>query len=484
MSQDTEKLLQETLAKDESFRDSIGTIDEKGDRNFLFPKKPNGFYTHKRQLVSYGLLAIFFAIPFIKINGQPFLMLNVLERKFVIFGNIFWPEDFFIFVLAMIIGVLFVAVFTVAFGRLFCGWVCPQTIFMEHVFRRIEYWIDGDRNQQLRLKRMKWNGEKIRKRILKNGIFFGISFIIANFFLMYIIGQEAWWEIVSDDPANHLSGLSSMLVFTSVFFFVFAWFREQACIIVCPYGRLQGALLDRNSVVIAYDYLRGEKRGKFRKSEDRNAAGKGDCIDCNQCVDVCPTGIDIRNGTQLECINCTACIDACDNIMDKTNKPRGLIRYDSENNIAEGKKQILTGRVKAYIGILTVLSGLFVYLIFSRAPVEAIFLRMQGQRYEKVDENTFSNVYNYKLLNKTPDAKNYRFELIAPEQGKLTTAGGEAIEVKASALAEGAVIIYLPKSQMEGTSTELEIGVYEGEDLVETIETNFTGPLVKPKKLQ
>ncbi len=481
MAQDTEKLLQETLEKDESFRDSIGTIDEKGERNFLFPKKPSGFYTQRRQWVSYGLLAIFFAIPFIRINGQPFLMLNVLERKFVIFGQIFWPEDFFIFVLAMIIGVLFVAVFTVAFGRLFCGWVCPQTIFMEHVFRRIEYWIDGDRNQQLRLKRMKWNAEKIRKRVLKNGIFFGISFIIANFFLQYIIGQQAWWEIVSDDPAQHISGLTSMLVFSGVFFFVFAWFREQACIIVCPYGRLQGALLDRNSVVIAYDYLRGEKRGKFRKKEDRNAAGKGDCIDCGQCVDVCPTGIDIRNGTQLECINCTACIDACDNIMDKINKPRGLIRYDSENNIAEGKKTIFTTRVKAYIGVLAVLSGIFTYLLFSRAQVEAIFLRMPGQRYEKVDANTYSNAYNFKLLNKTPDAKTYRFALIDPAGGKLTTAGGESIAVKASALAEGAVVIYLQKSQMEGTSTELEIGVYEGEQLVETISTNFTGPLVKPK---
>jgi cytochrome c oxidase accessory protein FixG len=481
MTKDTEKLLEETLEKDQSFRDSIGTIDTEGDRKFLFPKKPNGFYTHKRQLVSYGLLAVFFAIPFITIDGQPFLMLNVLERQFVILGQIFWPADFFIFVLAMIIGVLFVAVFTVAFGRLFCGWVCPQTIFMEHVFRRIEYWIDGDRNQQLRLSRMKWNAEKIRKRVLKNSIFFGISFIIANFFLMYIIGKNDWWQIVSDDPAEHLSGLSSMLIFTSVFFFVFAWFREQACIIVCPYGRLQGALLDRNSIVIAYDYLRGEKRGKFRKSENRNELGKGDCIDCNQCVDVCPTGIDIRNGTQLECTNCTACIDACDSIMTKINKPKGLIRYDSENNIAEGKKTILTGRVKAYIGILTLLSGIFIYLLFSRAPVQAIFLRMQGQRYEKVDENTFSNVYNFKLLNKTADAKTYHFELMEPK-GKLVTAAGETIEVEASALTEGAVLIYLNKDQMEGTSTDLKIGVYQEGELVETVNSSFTGPLIKPKR--
>ncbi|PTM05505.1 MAG: cytochrome c oxidase accessory protein CcoG [Bacteroidetes bacterium] len=481
---DTEALLEETLELDQSFRDSVGTINEKGDRNFLFPKKPSGFYTYRRQLMSYLLLAIFFAIPFIRINGQPFLLMNVLERKFIIFGRIFWPEDFFIFVVAMIIGVLFVSVFTVAFGRLFCGWVCPQTIFMEHVFRRIEYWIDGDRNQQLRLSRMAWNSEKIRKRVLKNSIFYALSFIIANFFLMYIIGTGEWWQIVSDDPNEHVSGLSGMLIFSGVFFFVFAWFREQACIIVCPYGRLQGALLDRNSIVIAYDYLRGEKRSKFRKKEDRAAEGKGDCIDCGQCVDVCPTGIDIRNGTQLECTNCTACIDACDNIMEKMDKPKGLIRYDSENNIASGKSEVFTGRVKAYIGILILLSGLFFYLVMSRADVEAIFLRMQGQRYEKIDDHTYSNVYNWKLLNKTPEEKTYSFQVISPAEGlSLQTIGSdEQITVKGSELSQGAVILKMDKAQMTGTTTEVEIGVYEGDILVETIETGFTGPLIKPKR--
>ena len=450
----------------------------------MFPKKPKGRYTNRRQMMSYVLLAIFFSLPFIKIGGQPFLMLNVLERKFVIFGQIFWPEDFFIFVIAMIISVLFVAVFTVAFGRLFCGWVCPQTIFMEHVFRRIEYWIDGDRNQQLRLARMPWNGEKIRKRVIKNGIFYAISFTIANFFLMYIIGKDAWFEIVSDSPSEHLGGLSGMLIFSGVFFFVFAWFREQACIIVCPYGRLQGAMLDRNSVVIAYDYLRGEKRGKFRKSEDRKAEGKGDCIDCNQCVDVCPTGIDIRNGTQLECINCTACIDACDNIMDKTNKPRGLIRYDSENNIASGTGKIFTGRVKAYMGILVVLLSIFTYLLMSRADVESIFLRVPGQPLSKFDEDTYSNAYNFKLLNKTAEDKVYQFKVLEPTEGiRLKRAGeSELIEVKASELAQGAVILYLDTDQMTGMTTDIKIGVYEGDELVETLKTSFTGPFIKPKK--
>lgn len=483
MSKDTEKLLQETLEKDESFRDSIGTINESGSRNFIFPKKPSGWYTKRRQYVSYLLLAILFGGAFLEIDGEPFLMLNVLERKFIILGQIFWPADFLFFVLAMIIGILFVAVFTVAFGRLFCGWICPQTIFMEHVFRRIEYWIDGDRNKQLKLSRMSWKEpEKIRKRLLKNGIFYAIAFLVSNVFLIYIIGKGSWWEIVTDPPSQHMAGLSAMIVFSGVFYYVFAWFREQACIMVCPYGRLQGALLDRNSIVIAYDYLRGEKRGKYRKNENREELGKGDCIDCHQCVDVCPTGIDIRNGTQLECINCTACIDACDSIMDKVGKPRGLIRYDSENNIAEGKKEIWTPRVKAYTAVLVVLISIFGFLLFSRAPVEAIFLRVSGQQYQKIEGNRYSNVYNFKLINKTNEARDYKLRLQSPAEGTLQVAGDSLIHLAPNELTEGSAVITLPREVLEGTSRDLKIGIYHGEKLVETIKSGFSGPLVKPRK--
>lgn len=467
---------------DQGFRDSIGTIDEHGNRKFVFPKKPKGKYTNYRQLVSLFLLALFFSGPFVKIGGQPLLLFNVLERKFVILGKIFWPEDFFIFVLAMLIGVLFVTVFTVAFGRLFCGWVCPQTIFLEHIFRNIEYWIDGDRNQQLRLKRMPWNREKIFKRTLKNSIFFGISFSVANFFMMYLISWEKWWVIVNEGPVSNLSGFSTILIFSAVFFFVFAWFREQVCLIVCPYGRLQGVLLDRHSVVIAYDYIRGEIRSKFRKGEDREAAGKGDCIDCNQCVDVCPTGIDIRNGTQLECINCTACIDACDAIMDQINKPRGLIRYESEENIATKKSKIFTARVLGYTGVLIILMGLFGFMLTTRAEVEAIVLRMPGQLYQvQKEEGTYSNAYNFKLINKTSEEQSFSFKLLEPK-GRLAVAGETPVRVEESELAEGAILIYLPKEELSGNRTEVVLGLFDGDRLVDKIETTFNGPMVKPKK--
>ena len=462
-----------------NFRDSIGTIDESGKRNFLYPRKTNGKFTNYRRIASYILLAILVITPFIQINGRPFMMFNVLERKFILFGQIFWPEDFFLAVLAMLIGVLFIAVFTVAFGRLFCGWVCPQTIFMEHVFRRIEYWIEGDRNQQIRLAKMPWNAEKIRKRVLKNGVFFAISFAVANVFMIYLISQPEWWKIVSDNPANHIGGLFSILIFSGVFFFIFAWFREQVCIMVCPYGRLQSVLLDRNSIVIAYDYIRGEVRSKFKKSEDRDALGKGDCIDCNQCVEVCPTGIDIRNGTQLECINCTACMDACDHVMDKIKRPRGLIRYDSENNIANKTKKIFTARVIAYLGVLVILISLFSFLLASRTDVEAIILRTPGQLYQKVDETTFSNVYNYKMVNKTTEDLTLEVKLIQPEDGRLEMIGGSSIKVTKGELAEGALIIFLERNQLEGRNTDIHLGVFKEGVMIDEVETNFNGPIVR-----
>lgn len=462
--------------EENGFRDSIATIDEDGNRKYLFPKKPKGKFTNYRQWTSYILLALLIGLPFIYVNGNPLFLFNVLERKFILFGNIFWPEDFHLAVLAMIIGVLFVVVFTVAFGRIFCGWICPQTIFMEHVFRRIEYWIDGDRNQQLRLKRMPWNAEKIRKRVLKNSIFYLISFGISNIFMIYLISQKEWWAIVSDHPTNHLSSLFSILIFSGVFFFVFAWFREQVCIIVCPYGRLQSVLLDRHSVVIAYDYIRGEIRSKFRKKENREEAGKGDCIDCHQCVDVCPTGIDIRNGTQLECINCTACIDACDSIMDKINRPRGLIRFDSEENIASNKKKIFTPRVIAYTAVLSVLLLVFGFLLNSRVMVEAIILRTPGQLYQTVSQDTLANVYNYKLINKTTGDLNMEMKLLSPD-GRLKIAGEGKIVLPESGLKEGVLLIYLDKNKLTGRKTEVLIGLFQEGLLIDEIKTSFNGPI-------
>src|SRR4030066_798824 len=319
------------LKTGESFRDHIATITDEGKRKWIYPKKPSGKFYNARTIVSIFLILFLMIAPFIKVNGHPLLLLDILNRNFILFPIPFGPHDFHLFALAIIALAVFIILFTVIFGRVFCGWACPQTIFMEMVFRKIEYWIEGDSKDQRKLKSAPWTGIKFFKKFTKQIIFFGIAFIISNIFLSYIIGIDELIKIITDPPSEHLQGLFAITVFSGIFYFVFSNFREQACTIVCPYGRLQGVLLDRDSIVIAYDNVRGEPRRKFKKDEGWD--NRGDCIGGYQCMEVCPTGIDIRNGIQLECVNCTACIDACDDIMDKVNRPRGLIRYASQNSI-------------------------------------------------------------------------------------------------------------------------------------------------------
>jgi cytochrome c oxidase accessory protein FixG len=464
--------------QDESFRDSIGTIDETGHRKFIFPKKPSGKLYEYRKIVSYFLLAILIANPFLKINGNQFMMFNVLERRFNIFGFPFWPQDFYLFVLFMILGVVFVILFTVIFGRIFCGWICPQTIFLEMVFRRIEYWIEGDRGAQIRLAKQEWNAEKIRKKGLKWFVFLIISFFIANVFLAYLISSDELFKMIEEGPESHQSTLIALLIFTGVFYFVFVWFREQVCIIACPYGRLQGVLLDNKSINVAYDFVRGEKevgRAKLNKNEDRATSGKGDCIDCHQCVQVCPTGIDIRNGTQLECVNCTACIDECDTIMESVGLPKGLIRYASEDEIEKKSKFQFTARMKGYTAVLVILIGVLTGLLFLRTDVEASILRLPGQLYQHKGDN-ISNVYTFKIINKTNDEfKDIHFKLVGIK-GTLNVVGHQDFKVPKQGMNSGTLFIEINQFLLETDKTKLEIEVYNGNEKIETATTNFLSP--------
>ncbi len=464
----------------EVFRDSIATIDKEGKRAWIFPKKPSGKYYDKRKLVSYFLLAFFAIAPFIKVNGNQFLMFNILERRFNIFGLPFWPQDFYIFVISMIIGVVFITLFTVGFGRVFCGWICPQTIFLEMVFRRIEYWIEGDRGKQMRLARQEWNADKIKKRLLKWFIFLVISFTVANIFLAYLIGSDRLIRYIKEGPLNHLDTLFPLLIFTAVFYFIFAWFREQVCIIACPYGRLQGALLDRKSIVVAYDHVRGEGengRKKWRKNEDRQELGNGDCIDCLQCVHVCPTGIDIRNGTQLECVNCTACIDECDTIMDKVGLPKGLIRFASEDEIEKKEKFKLTPRLKGYIAVLTILLGVLSGMLFLRSDVEAVVLRLPGQLYEHKGETGISNVFTYKLVNKTvKQIDNVTFKLHNHKGQVNVVSNAGNVFVPKQGITEGTLFIVIDKKDLKSDKNKLVIDVFSDNVLIETTKVNFLAP--------
>ena len=458
---------------DQTFRDSVATISKQGKRNYIFPKKPKGKFYNWRTLVSIFYLAVFFTLPFIKVGGEPLFMFNVLQRKFIFFGQVFWPQDFFIFAIGLLTFMVFIIFFTVVFGRVFCGWACPQIIFMEMVFRKIEYWLDGDINEQRKLKEMPWNAYKIRKRAVKMVVFYFVSFIIANFFLAYIIGMDDVQAMVHEGVTANLGTFISLIGFTSVFFFVYYWFREQVCIVVCPYGRLQGVLLDKKSIVVAYDYVRGEPRGKLNKDYTLQT-DHGDCIDCLACVRVCPTGIDIRNGTQLECVNCTACIDACDTIMEKVSKPKGLIRYESEENIAHSKKSKLNWRIAGYSVVLTLLLAFLVVLLVTRDDVDARILRTAGQMFQSLPDGRVSNLYNIKLVNKT--RKDITVSL------KLENMKGE-IEVISKTLVvpkesyyQTPFFVKIDRQLITKRKTPIVLGVFEGDKKIETVRTTFLGP--------
>ncbi|MBW3129642.1 cytochrome c oxidase accessory protein CcoG [Hymenobacter profundi] len=463
-----------TPTSTESFRDSIATVDAEGKRIWLYPKQPKGALYRARTWISYGLLALLFAGPWLRINGLPVLLLNLPARKFIIFGQIFWPQDFFILLLAMMTFVVFVILFTVVYGRAFCGWVCPQTIFMEMVFRRIEYFFEGDAPQQKALDKADWDWNKTWRKTGKHAVFLLLSFLIANTFLAYIIGSDELVKIITDPPQEHLGGLTSMVLFTGVFYAVFARFREQVCTIACPYGRLQGVMLDKDSLVVAYDYQRGEPREKMRKNRVRTA---GDCIDCHQCVQVCPTGIDIRNGAQqLECTNCTACIDACNNIMAMVNLPPNLIRHASENNIATGTKFRVTGRIKALSAVLTVLLVVMTGLLVSRANVAATVLRTPGQLFQKTDHGTITNLYNISVINKTNQPYPIELRILEPAHGSISLVGTDDLKLPAQGIAEGVFFAELPASELHTTSSKIRIGVFSGGKLITEENTKFLAP--------
>ncbi len=460
------------------FRNAIPTADRKGNRIWIYPRQPAGRYHRWRTWVAWLLLAILAAGPFIKINGAPLLMMNFPERKFILFGQIFWPQDFYIFALLLLTIFIIIVLSTAAFGRVWCGWMCPQTIFMEMVFRKIEYWIEGDAHQQRALDAAPWTAGKAWRKGLKHAIFLALSFGVGNLLLAYIIGVEELWRIVSDDPRNHLVGLSAMIGFTLLFYGIFARFREQACTFICPYGRFQSVLLDNNSLVVAYDHRRGNPQQRFRREqpyEMRKQAGIGDCINCRMCVDVCPTGIDIRNGTQMECVNCTACIDACDSVMDRLAFPRGLIRIASQRNIAEGLPFRMTPRLAGYSVILLLLTGLLGVILFTRANVETQLLRAPGSLFQELPGNRIGNLYLVKVVNKTHRDIPVELRIESPAGAELQVAGG-SIQAPRENLAQSAVVISVPREQLDHGNAPLEIGVYEAGKRLRTLKTNLVGP--------
>lgn len=450
--------------QDLTFRDKPINLNERGGRKWVYAKKPSGKWWTRRTIVAYLLLTFLVVVPFIRVNGNPIILIDIAHRKFIIFGAIFWAQDTFILALLMLSFVLFIVLFTVTFGRLWCGWACPQTIFLEMVFRRIEYLIEGDARERMKLDQAPWTANKIFKKSLKHGIFMLIAIAMTNVFLMWFIGSDGWMELIREPLSENLSGFLIMLLISAAFYWIYSFFREQICTMVCPYGRMQGVLLDSKTIMVAYDYIRGEPRG---------AKNKGDCIDCKQCLSVCPTGIDIRNGTQLECVNCSACIDQCNGVMKSIGKAPGLIRYASEASIKGGHTQVWNARNRAYSVVLLIIFSFFIFTLVTRPEIETTILRTPGLIYQDQD-STYSNVYNIKIVNKTHEDIPLELRIIS-HPGKIQMAGAEMI-IKDQSKFESTFILFIPKQEIKSDKTEVKFGIFRGEELIETYHSTFVGP--------
>jgi cytochrome c oxidase accessory protein FixG len=459
--------------ENDDYRNHLANQTKDGKRLWIYPGRIIGSLYRARTYFSYVLLILLFGLPWLEISGQPVFMFNVMERTFIFWTVPFYPQDFHLVALGIVCFLIFISLFTVLFGRIWCGWACPQTIFMEMLFRKIEYWIEGDDKAQRRLDEGPWNANKILKKTSKHFLFLVLAFAISNTFLMYIIGKNEWLKLVMEPPTNHFIGLMAIWIFTVVFYFVFARFREIVCMVVCPYGRLQGVLLDNNSILVQYDHTRGEPRGKLSKVP--TSINHGDCIDCHWCVRVCPTGIDIRNGSnQLECIGCTSCIDACDEVMEKINKPKNLIRYDSLNGVNSGTKLKLTSRIAAYSFALIAILGVFVYLLIMRKNYETTLLRMPGMTYQ-YDEKTHevSNLYQIEILNKSKGNQHYKITVAPPM--KLIWVGKGISMIENGKMAKGEFFIKGLLGQ-QPRHEKLPIMVTDSEGDTEVIKTSFIQP--------
>jgi cytochrome c oxidase accessory protein FixG len=456
-----------------SFRDQKGTITEDNKkRKWLYPKLIKGELYKFRNIFAGFLLIFLFAAPFIKLNGEQLVLLNVLERKFAFFGILITPQDFYLFVLGTLIFIIFIVLFTAVFGRVFCGWACPQTIFMEMVFRRVERWIEGDTVQRKKLDAGPLTFEKGLKKTAKHSIFLFISFFISNIFLAYIIGSDQLIQIIRDPLSSHIGGFIAICVFTLVFYIVFSHVRELVCTVVCPYGRLQGVLLDRNSMIVAYDFIRGEPRGKRKRGVEETK--KGDCVDCGLCVDVCPTGIDIRKGTQMECINCTLCIDACDMVMAKINRPKRLIGFMSDEQMESRKPFVIGRRIYSYMAIIIVMSTVLGYLIVKRTDIETTILRASGTLYQMRDDGQVSNLYNAEFFNKTNKPVN--FEVVPAEKGVSIQYVTKPKVLEKSSSMKITFFVLRPSESIKAYKSDLKLQVLSEGKVLENIETTFIAP--------
>jgi cytochrome c oxidase accessory protein FixG len=393
----------------------LSTLNQDGTRHWLRPRLARGRFLRRRRMVAWALIALFVALPFLSVGGRPAFLIDLVARELVIVGAVFRPSDAVVLLLLGLTIVLAVFVVTALFGRVWCGWGCPQTVYLEMVFRPIERWLEGTPAQASRLPRLH------PRRLAKWTIYAALAFAVANVFLAYFVGiaRLRTWVIAS--PLDHLAGFMVVMGVTLLMLINFGWFREQTCIVACPYGRLQSVLLDRQSLIVGYDAARGEPRVKPKKRMPV-IGERGDCVDCSACVAVCPTGIDIRDGLQMECIGCAQCIDACDAVMDKLQRPRHLIGYTSQDQLAGKPRRLLRPRMIVYPSLLAIVGSLLVWSIVARAPAEVTTLRNDGPSFIVLPDGRIASQVRLKIENETAELHRYVVSLYQTKDAVLKSA--------------------------------------------------------------
>lgn len=450
--------------------ESLSSIHEDGSHRTIHPADVHGRFTAWRRWSALLLLVIYIALPWIPINGYPAVFLDVQERRFHFLGLTLATQDLWVGFF-LITGLAFSLFYiTALFGRIWCGWTCPYTVFLEHVYRRIERWVDGDATARRRLDTAPWSLGKITRRVVKHGIYLFISAVIAHIFLSYFVSLKKLYQMMQGPPTQHLTVFAVMAFLTGSLYFAFSWFREQFCVILCPYGRLQSALTDDHSVVIGYDKKRGEPRGKAGSTD-------GACVDCRRCVQVCPTGIDIRNGLQLDCIGCAACVDACDDIMLKLKRPTGLVRYDSHVGLQGGHTNWLRPRILLYTGLLFLGVWAFALSALQLSPLRASAVRMVGAPFY-VANGTLRNQFLVRVINKRNSPASYQLKLVGPMPPQLSITGlTETLTLGPLGEEQKTLVLSLPEASFtQPFKLQVQVTDTTRGDTVTTRVMEFLGP--------
>ncbi len=449
--------------------DTVYSINADGSRNFLHPADVRGRWQVLKNLTWMVMILVYVALPWLQLHGRPAISIDLPGRNAYLFGLTFTNQDFYL-MFFVITGIGFgLFVITALWGRIFCGFACPQTVFLEGVFRKIERWLEGPRVTRIRRNQGPNTFDKVWRKTLKHILMLAGSYVIAHVFLSYFIPARELMEIIQSSPKDHPSAFGWSMFFMLIMYFDYAWFREQTCIVICPYGRLQSSLIDEDTIIIGYDEIRGEPRSK-------GVEGGGDCIDCFRCVEVCPTGIDIRGGLQLECIGCTNCIDACDEIMDKIGKPRGLVRYDSQRSLDGHKRRpLLRPRVFVY-GFLGLIGlGVAGMSIGSRMNFHANALRAKGLPFS-IEDGRIRNLYTIRVQNKSDRASTYHIRLEDQIDGIEMIMPQPDLHLDSLEDGRSPVFFYLDRDSYTGPFT-LTLSVMDSlSGVVTNVKVTFRGP--------